>query len=35
MTRARDLLFVLHDGQPSEPVAAAADYFDVVDAGRR
>ena len=34
MTRARDLLFVLHDGKASEPVAAAADHFDFVDAGR-
>lgn len=31
MTRARDLLFVLHDNEPSEPVAAAVEHFDVID----
>lgn len=31
MTRARDLLFVLHDGKPSQPIAAAVEHFDVVD----
>lgn len=31
MTRARDLLFVLHDGKPSKPLAAAIEHFDVVD----
>ena len=34
MTRARDLLFVLHDGKPSEPVAAAAEHFEAVNANR-
>ena len=32
MTRARDLLFVLHDGKPSEPLVAAVEHFDVFDA---
>ena len=32
MTRARDLLFVLHDREPSESVAAAAEHFDILDA---
>ncbi len=33
MTRARDLLVVLHDGLPSESVAAAAESFELIDAG--
>ena len=31
MTRARDLLVLLHDNEPSEPVAAAVEHFDVID----
>ena len=35
MTRARDLLIVLHDHEPSEPVKAAIECFDVIDTRRR
>lgn len=35
MTRARDLLFVLHDNKPSEPVAAAVERFDAIDTRQR
>lgn len=34
MTRARDLLFVLYDREPSELLETAADHFERIDASR-